>query len=158
MKDYLIYNNQKISEGSIVTTSTYPDVKWILHEGWYRINSVNYIGWYLSSIPDNQTIAVTEDLLGTMTIISGSGPVSSWWRSKSIQCTYGVTEFAEIAPQFGSYLIAVQVEDIQLIATRLDAESAKILFTTVAGDTMYSVELAETGWSELQSRRMLIGS
>ena len=142
----------------MITTSTYPDVKWILHEGWYRINSVNYIGWYLSSIPDNRTIAVTEDLLGTMTIISGSGPVSSWWRSKSIQCTYGVTEFAEIAPQFGSCLIAVQVEDIQLIATRLDAESAKILFTAVAGDTMYSVELAETGWSELQSRRMLIGS
>ena len=142
----------------MITTSTYPDVKWILHEGWYRINSVNYIGWYLSSIPDNQTIAVTEDLLGTMTIISGSGPVSSWWRSKSIQCTYGVTEFAEIAPQFGSCLIAVQVEDIQLIATRLDAESAKILFTAVAGDMMYSVELAETGWSELQSRRMLIGS
>ena len=142
----------------MITTSTYPDVKWILHEGWYRINSVNYIGWYLSSIPDNRTIAVTEDLLGTMTIISGSGPVSSWWRSKPIQCTYGVTEFAEIAPQFGSCLIAVQVEDIQLIATRLDTESAKILFTTVAGDTMYSVELAETGWSELQSRRMLIGS
>ena len=158
MKDYLIYNNQKIVEGSIVTTSTYPDVKWILHEGWYRIDSINYIGWYLSSIPDNRTIAVTEDLLGTMTIISASGPVSSWWRSKSIQCTYGVTEFAEIAPQFGSYLIAVQVEDIQLIATRLDAESAKILFTAVAGDTVYSVELAETGWSELQSRRMLIGS
>ena len=158
MKDYLIYNNQKISEGSIVTTSTYPDVKRILHEGWYRIDSINYIGWYLSSIPDNRTIAVTEDLLGTMTIISGSGPVSSWWRSKPIQCTYGVTEFAEIAPQFGSYLIAVQVEDIQLIATRLDAESAKILFTAVAGDIMYSIELAETGWSELQSRRMLIGS
>ena len=151
-------NNQKIVEGSIVTTSTYPDVKWILHEGWYRIDNVNYIGWYLNSIPDNQTIAVTEDLLGTMTIISGSGPISSWRRSKSIQCTYGVTEFAEIAPQFGLYLIAVQVEDIQLIATRLDAESAKILFTAVAGDTMYSVELAETGWSELQSRRMLIGS
>ena len=158
MKDYLVKKKKKIVEGSVITTSTYPDVKWILHEGWYRINSVNYIGWYLSSIPDNQTIAVTEDLLGTMTIISGSGPVSSWWRSKSIQCTYGVTEFAEIAPQFGSYLIAVQVEDIQLIATRLDAESAKILFTAVAGDTVYSVELAETGWSELQSRRMLIGS
>ena len=158
MKDYLIYNNQKISEGSIVTTHKYPDVKWILHEGWYRIDSINYIGWYLSSIQDNRTIAVTADLLGTMTIISGSGPVSSWWRSKSIQCTYGVTEFAEIAPQFGSHLIAVQVEDIQLIATRLDAESAKILFTAVAGDTVYSVELAETGWSELQSRRMLIGS
>ena len=158
MKDYLIYNNQKISEGSIVSTSTYPDVKWILHEGWYRIDSINYIGWYLSSIPDNRTIAVTADLLGTMTIISGSGPVSSWWRSKPIQCTYGVTEFAEIAPQFGSYLIAVQVEDIQLIATRLDVESAKILFTAVAGDIMYSVELAETEWSELQSRRMLIGS
>lgn len=154
MKDYLIYNNQKIVEGSIVTTSTYPDVNWILHEGWYRIDNVNYIGWYLSSIPDNQTIAVTEDLLGTMTIISGSGPVPSWWRSKPIQCTYGVTEFAEIAPQFGSYLIAAQVEDIQLIATKLYSELQTIVFTSVVGDTIYQVELSEIGWSELQSWRI----
>lgn len=156
MKDYLIYNNQKISEGSVITTSAYPDVMWILHEGWYRIDDVNYVGWYLSSIPDNRTIAVTEDLLGTTTVISGSAPVSSWWRSKPIQCTYGITEFAEIASQFGSYLIAVEVEDIQLIATKLDSVSATMLFTAIAGDRVYSVELSDKGWSELHQHTVVL--
>ena len=54
-----------IHDGSVVILSQYPDVKWLIRNGWYTYNGKQYNGWYFSSIPANNTMPVdTNDLSG----------------------------------------------------------------------------------------------
>lgn len=60
-----------IHDGSVVILSQYPNVKWLIRNGWYTYNGKQYNGWYFSSIPANNTMPVDTNDLSGITLVSG---------------------------------------------------------------------------------------
>lgn len=60
-----------IHDGSVVILSQYPNVKWLIKDGWYTYNGKQYNGWYFSSIPANDTMPVDTSDLSGITLVSG---------------------------------------------------------------------------------------
>lgn len=60
----------KLSDGSIVMLSRFPDTKWIVHYGWYTYNSQENLGWYFSSIPAQTILPANDQDLQLLTVIS----------------------------------------------------------------------------------------
>ena len=60
-----------INDGSVVILSQYPNVKWLIKNGWYTYNGKQYNGWYFSSIPANNTMPVDTSDLSGITLVSG---------------------------------------------------------------------------------------
>ena len=50
----------KLYSNDVVTISSYPDVKFILKEGWYNINGTNQRGWYFLSMSDKSIIPIAQ--------------------------------------------------------------------------------------------------
>lgn len=63
-------SNLEITEGTIVTLSKYPQIKWILRYGSYSYRNSNTTGWYLSSIPNETILPLNYDDLNSITIVS----------------------------------------------------------------------------------------
>ena len=62
-----------IYDGSVIVMSSYPNVKWILKNGWYTYQGRQYNGWYASSIPENNILPIDEQSLVGVTLISSPG-------------------------------------------------------------------------------------
>ena len=60
-----------INDGSVVILSQYPNVKWLIKNGWYTYKGKQYNGWYFSSIPANNTMPVDTSDLSGITLVSG---------------------------------------------------------------------------------------
>lgn len=60
-----------INDGSVVILSQYPNVKWLIKNGWYTYRGKQYNGWYFSSIPANNTMPVDTSDLSGITLVSG---------------------------------------------------------------------------------------
>ena len=60
-----------INDGSVVILSQYPNMKWLIKNGWYTYNGKQYNGWYFSSIPANNTMPVDTNDLSGITLVSG---------------------------------------------------------------------------------------
>ena len=88
--------------------------------------------------------------------ISTEGKLFVWGGNSSGQLGIGNTSDV-YEPQLCSFFEKdYEVEDIQLIATKLDSGSATMLFTAIAGDRVYSVELSDKGWSELHQHTVVL--
>lgn len=61
----------KLFDGTIVVLSTYPGTKWIVHRGWYSYQGSNYNGWYVMSIPTQECLPLSADVLNQISVISG---------------------------------------------------------------------------------------
>lgn len=59
-KDFLYCEetDTKIRNNDVVSISTYPDVKWIAKNGWYKIGSAQKNGWYFISISDKTILPI----------------------------------------------------------------------------------------------------
>lgn len=66
---------QRVYEGSVVMLHRLPNLRWILHNGYYSYNGRKQKGWYFSSIPSDTTMPVFNEDLVAMTVIDGSAPV-----------------------------------------------------------------------------------
>lgn len=64
------YSDEKLCINSIVILGRFPDTKWILKNGWYLYENVQYNGWYFCSIPANTILPVEETDLINLTVIS----------------------------------------------------------------------------------------
>lgn len=53
-------NNIIIYANDVVALSGYPNVKWIVKNGWFTINGKQYNGWYLISIKDKTILALDD--------------------------------------------------------------------------------------------------
>lgn len=51
---------ETLTEGSVVKLARFPDTKWTVHEGWYTYMEESRKGWYLSSIPAQNILPLTE--------------------------------------------------------------------------------------------------
>ena len=60
-----------IHDNSVVILSQYPNVKWLIKNGWYTYKGKQYNGWYFSSIPANNTMPVDTSDLSGITLVSG---------------------------------------------------------------------------------------
>ena len=61
----------KLFDGTTVVLSTYPGTKWIVHRGWYSHQGSNYNGWYVMSIPAQECLPLSADVLNEISVISG---------------------------------------------------------------------------------------
>lgn len=61
--------NRKIYEGTVVVLNRLPNLKWIVHYGFYSYNGKSRKGWYFSSIPSCSVMPVfNEDLVALRVI------------------------------------------------------------------------------------------
>lgn len=63
----------ELYEGSVVILARFPDLKWVVHHGWYTYNKQQCSGWYFSSIPSNTVLPVSADDLRLITVVAKSG-------------------------------------------------------------------------------------
>lgn len=61
-----------ITDGTIVMLARFPGTKWIVRNGWYTYQGNQYTGWYVSSIPSQTTLPLTDDDLEMITIVSNN--------------------------------------------------------------------------------------
>lgn len=62
---------KKVYEGSVVMLHRLPNLRWIIHHGFYSYNGKRQKGWYFSSIPSDTTMPVFNEDLVAMTVIDG---------------------------------------------------------------------------------------
>lgn len=76
-EEYVIIpgTGQKVYEGSVVMLYRLPNLRWILHYGYYSYNGKKQKGWYFSSIPSDTTMPVFNEDLVAMRVIDGPGPM-----------------------------------------------------------------------------------
>lgn len=77
-EEYVIIpgTGQKVYEGSVVMLYRLPNLRWILHYGYYSYNGKKQKGWYFSSIPSDTTMPVFNEDLVAMKVIDGQpGPM-----------------------------------------------------------------------------------
>lgn len=60
----------KLVDGNIVSISTFPDTKWILHKGWYTFDNKLNNGWYLTSLKDSSVRPVIPQEIEDMVVVS----------------------------------------------------------------------------------------
>lgn len=65
---------QKVYDGTVVMLHRLPNIRWIIHNGYYTYNGRKQKGWYLSSIPSDTTMPVFNEDLVAMTIIDKPEP------------------------------------------------------------------------------------
>ena len=72
--EYIIIpgTQQRVYEGSVVMLHRLPNLRWILHYGYYNYSGQRQKGWYFSSIPSDTTMPVFNEDLLAMTVIDGS--------------------------------------------------------------------------------------
>lgn len=63
--------SKKVFDGSVVMLHRLPNLRWILHNGYYVYNGRRQKGWYFSSIPSDTTMPVFQEDLVAMTVIDG---------------------------------------------------------------------------------------
>lgn len=62
----------KLMDGSVVKLARFPNMKWIVHNGWYTYNGQQFVGWYFCSIPSQTIIPVNEEDLRLLTLVANS--------------------------------------------------------------------------------------
>lgn len=60
---------QKVYDGTVVMLHRLPNLRWIIHNGYYSYNGRKQKGWYFSEIPSDTTMPVFNEDLVAMTII-----------------------------------------------------------------------------------------
>lgn len=148
MRDYIEYRGIRLSTGSVVKLSAYPDTRWILNSGWYSIEGHYYLGWYFSSIPDDTILSVTPDLLDGIVVISGEPYYPDISPVSVMQCTYGVTNVSQIYYSMGATVFSVLHDNRRYWATCRSEDIQAIQFTCSTADGIYMIELDETGWHD----------
>ena len=60
-------------DGTVVVLARFPGTKWVVHNGWYSYNSKNQRGWYLSSIPAQNIMPLTETDMYLISVVDENG-------------------------------------------------------------------------------------
>ncbi len=68
--------NKRIYDGNVVILSRLPDLKWVVHYGYYAYGNRSQKGWYLSSIPSNSTMPVFDEDLVSIKVLDEPIPPS----------------------------------------------------------------------------------
>ena len=68
----LPHHNVRLTDGSIVILMQFPELRWILHYGWYKYDDTRYQGWYFVSIPQGEIRPLRpEDMKNIKVVYSG---------------------------------------------------------------------------------------
>lgn len=63
-------SNTCLVDGSIVAMPRFPNMKWVLHYGWYSYKGNQQMGWYFSSIPSQTILPVTDEDLASIIVLN----------------------------------------------------------------------------------------
>lgn len=75
-EEYIIIpgTNRKVYDGTVVILNRLPNLKWIIHFGFYSYNGRSKKGWYLSSIPSCSVMPVFNEDLVAMRVVEDPKP------------------------------------------------------------------------------------
>lgn len=75
-EEYVIIpgTQQRVYDGSVVMLYRLPNLRWIIHYGYYNYNGRKQKGWYFSSIPADTTMPVFNEDLVAMKVIDSPCP------------------------------------------------------------------------------------
>lgn len=65
---------RKIYDGTVVILNRLPNLKWVIHYGFYSYNGKSTKGWYFSSIPSMSVMPVFNEDLANMRVVDGPVP------------------------------------------------------------------------------------
>lgn len=74
-KDFLYCEetDTKIYSGDVVTISSFPDVRFIAKQGWYKIGTAQQRGWYFVNIADRTTVPMDQVDITTISKVVEQG-------------------------------------------------------------------------------------
>lgn len=67
---YCEETDTKLYANDVVTISTYPDITWIVKQGWYRLGTAQKHGWYFISLTDKTILPI--DLVDIKNVVKDS--------------------------------------------------------------------------------------
>lgn len=67
---YCEETDTKLYANDVVTISTYPDITWIVKQGWYRLGTAQKHGWYFISLTDKTILPI--DLVDIKDVVKDS--------------------------------------------------------------------------------------
>lgn len=104
-----------LSEGAVVILNKFPETKWILNFGWYKLNDDEQLnGWYFSSIPAGTVISATSNDLSNVVVVD-PGPLGH----SECCCSKCEPEVPTITPPVTEYLSGVQYFKGQIVYLEL---------------------------------------
>lgn len=112
--------NVQLADGDVVILSSYPDTKWILHNGWYTYAGQQQMGWYFVSIPYNEILPMSKDDLQYITVVSGGAGLPA----PGHDCCHPHTPGPQMNPQMKweldrSMVCVATIAERDLLARRL---------------------------------------
>jgi len=71
-QEYLVVpnSNDRIYDGSVVILQRLPNLRWVVHNGFYTYNGTTQNGWYLSSVPSQTNMPLFHNDLYGIRILS----------------------------------------------------------------------------------------
>jgi len=63
----------RLYDGNIVILKKFPDIKWVIHCGWYWYKNQQYSGWYFKSIPGGEILPTEPEDLEGIIVVSEEG-------------------------------------------------------------------------------------
>lgn len=67
-------SNVRLYPGSVVIFPDPPDIRWILHVGWYSYEGERFMGWYFRSIPVGDIIPYEKADISNMIVVDNAAP------------------------------------------------------------------------------------
>lgn len=145
-------SGQQIYDGSIVILARFPGTKWIVHKGWYSYQGNQYNGWYLSSIPSQSTMPLTDtDLIGITVVSDTSSSDSGYFPSPNVPKPGGDLFTPQMSWELNRAWITVDTIEQRNRLNRRLIPDGKVVRVNDSGDgstKYYSYDQANSQWVE----------
>lgn len=145
-------SGQQIYDGSIVILARFPGTKWIVHKGWYSYQGNQYNGWYLSSIPSQSTMPLTDtDLIGITVVSDTSSSDSGYFPSPNVPKPGGHSFTPQMSWELNRAWITVDTIEQRNRLNRRLIPDGKVVRVNDSGDgstKYYSYDQANSQWVE----------
>lgn len=138
----------RLYDGDIVKISTYPQAKWIIHAGWYIIDTKQNYGWYLSNISSGKVLPVNTIDLTTCTLVSSYTQGSKFTSGPELQYTRPFTD-ADSEMLRRTFISVDTIEQRDSLDRRKLTNGKLVRVNDVDGDIKYYAWNADTkSWDD----------
>lgn len=139
--------NVQLADGDVVILSSYPDTKWILHNGWYTYAGQQQMGWYFTSIPYNEILPMSKDDLQYITVVSGGAGLPA----PGHDCCHAPTPRPQMNPQMKweldrSMVCVATIAERDLLTKRLVPHGKLVRVADAGAGPKYFA------WNQIHSR------
>jgi len=84
--------NIRLYDGDLVTMTNHPNVKWVVHYGWFIFNNSQFHDWYFSAIHNGENLPVSYVDLTTVSLATSKTLGSTYHDGKAVGYTAVFTQ------------------------------------------------------------------